>query len=171
MSAADEGGQLDDCRQVLADCVLADLPVEAQWFLVAVLCWEAVANVLRLAWMRARPNDPFPLDWWENFLTSVVIKCRLCYLITVCCYLKSLIVIWDLYKRGYFITDLSYCDDIIVKQKLNVNNILCLKVIKITVITALPVLFKSCKDSFNTENSTQPFEFLTELVLFYQHNG
>jgi len=62
MSAAD-GGQLEDCRQVLADCVLADLPVEVQWLLVAILCWEAVANTLQLVWMRFRPLDPFPLDW------------------------------------------------------------------------------------------------------------
>jgi len=63
MSVAGTDGPLEDCQQLLADCVLADLPVEVQWLLVAILCWEAVANVLRLAWMRFRPLDPFPLDW------------------------------------------------------------------------------------------------------------
>jgi len=78
---------------------------------------------------------------------------------------KSLIVIWALHKRGYFVTDLIYCDNIIVKQKLNFNNLLCLKFREITVIAALPVLFKFCEDNFNTDNSTQPFGFF-EMMLF-----
>jgi len=60
---SEAGGQLAECQEMVANCILAGLPVKVQWRLVAILAWEAVANSLRLIWMRVRPNDPFPVDW------------------------------------------------------------------------------------------------------------